>query len=209
LFQGDGERRRGGGRREEIAAVERAGNGLERVFGIGELVRLRDATELLGGGNEKTVVGPDVEASLPVSQRERAPRSANARIDDGEVDSLRHEGERIREGERTLQNGLRRDSVRDVDDVDLRRDALHHAVAGADEVVFEAEVRQERDESRHAAAESTRPLASRVFASATTTMPSARAAAMVCGPIEIAGTDAPSQAQARAADGEASRTRSP
>ena len=44
---------------------------------------------------------------------------------------------------------LRRDPVRDVDDLRLGRDPLDHAVAGADEVVLKPEVAQEGDE--HAA----------------------------------------------------------
>src|SRR5439155_3534678 len=103
----------------------------------------------------------------------------------------------------------RRDPVGDVDDLHLRRDSLHHAVTGADEVVLQAEVRQERDEARHCAAESTRPATSCVQASATTVRPAASAAAVVCGPIVIAGTVEPSFAQACAAEGEASSTSPP
>jgi hypothetical protein len=44
---------------------------------------------------------------------------------------------------------LGQDPVRDVDDLDLGRDRLDDAVAGADEIVLEPEVAQEGDE--HAA----------------------------------------------------------
>ncbi len=46
----------------------------------------------------------------------------------------------------TSQDGLRLDPVCDVDDLGLRRDPLDHPVAGADEVVLQSEVGQERDE---------------------------------------------------------------
>ena len=76
--------------------------------------------------------------------------AADARIDDREVDADGHVRQRVREHERALQHGLRRDPVRDVDDLRLRRDALDHAVAGADEVVLEPEVGEEGDEHRPA-----------------------------------------------------------
>ena len=50
--------------------------------------------------------------------------------------------------ERSLENAPRLDSVRDVDDLDLRRDALDNAVAGTDEVVLETEVGQKGDEAK-------------------------------------------------------------
>ena len=150
LGERDAERevRRGG--REQIAAVERPRDGLERVLGVRELVRLGDAAEPLGRGHEQAVVGPDVQAALAVAQRERrgatppTPGSTTARwTPSGMYGSV------LREDERALQHALRRDPVRDVDDLDVRRDALDHAVAGADEVVLQAEVGQERDD--HAA----------------------------------------------------------
>ena len=74
--------------------------------------------------------------------------AADARVDDGEVDADRHVRQRVGEHERPLQHRLRRDPVGDVDDLGLRRDPLDHAVAGADEVVLEPEVGEERDEHR-------------------------------------------------------------
>jgi hypothetical protein len=57
-----------------------------------------------------------------------------------------HERNRVRKDERTLQDLLGRNPVRDVDDLSLGCDALHHPVARAHEVVLEAEVGQEGDE---------------------------------------------------------------
>ena len=68
------EREMSGGGREEVAAVERARDGLERVLRVRELVRLGDPAELLGGGHEQAVVGPDVDPAARVAQRERASR---------------------------------------------------------------------------------------------------------------------------------------
>jgi hypothetical protein len=100
-------------------------------------------------GDEQPVVRADVEAAALVAQHDRAARTADARVDDREVHALRHVRQRAREHERALQHLLRRDPVRDVDDLHVRRDALHDAVARADEVVLQAEVAQEGDE--HAA----------------------------------------------------------
>ena len=100
----------------------------------------------LAAGRSRPLSGPDVVPVLRVAERERAPRPADAGIDDREVDADRHEPDRVREHERALQHGLRRDPVRDVDDLRVRRDALHDAVTRADEVVLEPEVAQERDE---------------------------------------------------------------
>jgi hypothetical protein len=75
-------------------------------------------------------------------------RSFCARVDDREMDALREERKRVREHERALQHAVPRDSVRNVDDLRLGRDPLDDAVAGADEVVLEPEVGQERDEHR-------------------------------------------------------------
>src|SRR5207249_9698334 len=107
---------------------------------------------------------------------------------------------------------LRVDSVRDVEDLRLGCDPLDHAVAGADEAVLETEVAQKRDEARHRSASlpaSTSPSRSWVGASATTRRPKSAAIRVVCGPIVTAGTSVPSAANERAAEPEASTTRSP
>ena len=184
------------GRREEVAAVECSRHRFERVVGVRELVRLCDAAELVRRRDQQTVVRPDMNAARAVAQRERAPRAADARVDDRKMHALGHERQRVRERQRTLQDGLRRDAVRDVDDLDIGRDPFDHAVTGADEIVLQAEVRQERDEARHAAAESTRAATSwSVPASATTSSPASRAASVVWGPIVIAGRRGPTLGQ--------------
>ena len=90
--------------------------------------------------------GPDVQATLLVPKHERAAWAADTRVDDRQVDADRHEADRVREDEGALEDCLRRDPVRDVDDLRLRGDALHDAVASTDEIVLEPEVAQERDE---------------------------------------------------------------
>ena len=97
-----GEVRRG--RREEVAAVEGARDGLQRVVGVGELVRLGNAAEALGGGQQQPVVGADVQPALAVAQRERAPAAPHAGVDDGEVDAGGHVRQRVGEHERSLQD---------------------------------------------------------------------------------------------------------
>ena len=183
-----------GGRGEEIASVERARDRLERVLRVHELVRLGDPAELLRGRDQQAVVGPHVQPTLTIAQRQRAARAPDPGIDDGEVYAGRHERQRVRERQRALENSLRCDAVRDVDDLRVRGDAFHHTVAGADEVVLQSEIRQERNEARHAAAESTRPCTSCDSASATISTPAACAAAVVSGPIEAAGPRPPARA---------------
>ena len=201
-------------RREDVSAVEGRRDGLERVLAVGQLVGGVDPAELLGRRDQQAVVGADVEAAVAAAERDahagRRPRP-DRRPRGGRLGEVR---ERVREHERALQHALRRDPVRDVDDLDLGRDPLHHAVAGADEVVLEPEVGEEGDRSRSGATltdctAATRPSRSCVSASASDRSPAARAASLVWGPIETAGMSAPSSANARAAEPEASTTRSP
>ena len=63
---------RGGGR-EEVAAVEGARDGLERVRGVRELVRALDPAELRGG-HEQAVVRPDEQPPFRVAEHERPAR---------------------------------------------------------------------------------------------------------------------------------------
>ena len=107
LAERDAEREVRGGRREEVAPVERARHRVERVRGVRELVRLDDAAEALGCGQEQPVVGADVEPALRVAQRERAARAADAGIDDREVHAGRHVRQRVRERERALEDPAR------------------------------------------------------------------------------------------------------
>src|SRR4029079_18622145 len=76
----------------------------------------------------------------------RPARSADAGIDDGEMDAERHVGERVREHQRALEDAARPDAVRDVDDAGVGCDARDHPVAGADEVVLQPEVAEEGDD---------------------------------------------------------------
>src|SRR6185437_12898634 len=66
---------------EEVPAVERAGDGLERVLRVTELVHLGDPAELFGREYEQPVVGPDMDAAADVTERERASRPSDAWID--------------------------------------------------------------------------------------------------------------------------------
>ena len=136
----------GGRRREDVAAVERRRHGLECVLTVRDLVGSLDPAELLRGRYEQPVVRADVQAPVHVAERDLPPTAADAGVDDRKVDALRQVGERVREHERALEDPLRLDAVRDVDDLGLRRDPLHHAVAGPDEIVLKPEVGQERDQ---------------------------------------------------------------
>ena len=203
-------RRRG---REEVAAVEGAGDRVERVVRVRELVRRLDPRSL-GGRDQEAVVRPDVAAPIPVAECQRPPGTADTRVDDRKVAPDRHVRDRVREHERALQDLLRRDPMGDVDDLRLGRDPLDHAVARADEVVLKAEVAQEGDE--HAAEPRCRReqgrrrrASSAGLAHRRRRRDSRRAACVVCGPMVTAGMSAPRRPNARAADAEASTTRSP
>ena len=135
---------RGGGG-EQVARVERPGDRAQRVLGVRELVR-GDDPRAARSREEQPVVGPDVDAVAGVLERERPARPADARIDDRQMHADRHVADRVREDQRPLENRLRRNAVRDVDDLDLGRDAFHHPVARADEVVLQPEVGEKRDE---------------------------------------------------------------
>ena len=97
LGERDAEREVRGGGREEVARVERARHRVEHVGRVRQLVRLDDAAEAVGGGQQQPVVGPDVEPPLGVAQRERAARAADAGVDDREVDARGHVRQRVRE----------------------------------------------------------------------------------------------------------------
>src|SRR6266511_6263508 len=132
--------------REHVATMEGRRDRLERVLAVRDLVCGLDLAELLGRRNKEAVVGADVEPAVGAAQGERAPLAADSGVDNGEVNSFREVGKRVREHERTLQDALWLDPVRDVDDLDVWRDSLHDRVTRADEVVCEAEVGQEGDE---------------------------------------------------------------
>ena len=129
------------------------------------------------------------------------------------MDPLGHVRQRVSQHERALQDRLRRDAVGDVDDLDLGRDPLHHAVAGAHEIVGDAEVREEGDREGHLASERSdgvdEPVEIVPLRLCDHADPASRAAAVVCGPIETAGMPAPSAPKARAAEAEARTTTSP
>ena len=87
-------------RREEVAAVEGPRDRVERVLGVRELVRLVDPAERVGRRQEQPVVGPDEQPAVAGPQRERPAMAADAGIDDGEMDAVRHVRERVAEHER-------------------------------------------------------------------------------------------------------------
>ena len=118
---------------------------------------LGHAAEALGGGQEEPVVGTDVQPSLRIAQGESTPAAPHARIDDREVDSGRHVGQRIGEHERALEHVSRPDPMRDVDHASVGSDGGDDAVTGADEVVLEPEVGQEGDDHELERNASTRP----------------------------------------------------
>ncbi len=135
-------------RREQVPAVKRPRDRVERVLRVRKLVRSLDS-RTARRRKQQPVVRPHIEPSVRIAEREWAPWPADARIDDRQMHADGHESDGVREHERSLQDRRRRNSVRDVDDLRVGGDALDDSVARSDEVVLEPEVAQKRDE--HAA----------------------------------------------------------
>ena len=86
---------------KQVPAVKRARDRLERVGGVGELVRLGDPCPL-DRRQQQAVVRADVESAFGVTQDESAPVTTDSRIDDGQMDTHRHVGQRVRQYQRPL-----------------------------------------------------------------------------------------------------------
>src|SRR5262249_60462046 len=124
----------GSGRGEEITAVEGPRNAFERILGIRKFMDGVDAAEPIGSGDEWAVRRAHEKATVAASQRQGTARAANAGIDYRKVNSNRHVSGCVRKHQRALEHLLRRNPVRDVDDLHLRGDRLDHSVAGPHEV---------------------------------------------------------------------------
>ena len=195
-------------RREHVARVEGARDLGQAVALVRELVRRVD-TELVRREHQQPVVRADEQPPVGGGDGDRAAISADAGVDDREVHADRLVARRVAQDERALEDGLRLDAVRDVDDAHVGRDARDHPVTRPDEVVLQPEVGEEGDDghgadfirSRTAA---TSPARSCVAASAATRRPHARATRLVSGPIVTAGSRATDRRRRR---GPPSRTR--
>jgi hypothetical protein len=89
---------------------------------------------------QQAVVRADEYPPVAHSDRHGATAAADAGVDDRDVDPHRHVGNRACQHERALRDSLRRDAVRDVDDLDVFRDPFDHPAANAGEIVLETEV---------------------------------------------------------------------
>jgi hypothetical protein len=168
----------------------------------------------LGRDEKEAVVGADEQPPVAGRDGERAPVAADTGVDHREVHPLGHVRQRVGQDERALEDCC--GGMPCVMSMICASGAmpLHHAVARPDEGVLQPEVGEKRDdhgrslkghtrESRHEALEVVR------IASAATRIPAASAARVVSGPIETAKRSSPSAPKARAADADASTTRSP
>ena len=105
------------GRSEQIAAVEGPRDRLERVRGVRELVRIGDP-RALAAGTSRPLSGP-TKSALTRREAREPPVSADTRIDDREVHADAACTAACSQARCTLQHGLRRDPVGDVDDLGL------------------------------------------------------------------------------------------
>ena len=183
----------GGDRCEHVAAVEGGGDRLEPPGRGGDLDRGSNPAEPLRGREQQPVVRPD-EQPLVLGRldRDRPPRAADLGVDDGEMDAARRVRQRTGQRQRALDHAVARDPVREVDDADLGRLPGDHGVDDADELVGRAVVRQERHRAHRAGdyarasatSAATRPSGVCGSASRSGSIPAARSAALVAGPIE-------------------------
>jgi hypothetical protein len=149
----------GGDRREQVAAVERGGDGLEPPRRRRDLDRLGDPAEALGGGQQEAVVGADEQAVVERgAQRDGAAAGADLRVDDREMDAGRRVGEGAREHQRAGEDGLARNAVGEVDDAGGRAFVRDDGVHDPDELVLQPVVGEEGDRARHAPTFSRLPL---------------------------------------------------
>ncbi len=144
LLDRDAGRKVGGGRREHVARVKGAGDLGQAIALVLERVHRHDA-ELVGGERQQPVVRPDEQPAVGGLHGDRSAIASDVGIDDGEVHADRHVAGRVAQDERALEDGLRRDAVRHVDHAGVGRDPGDHSVTGADKVVLQPEVGQERD----------------------------------------------------------------
>jgi len=133
----------GGDGGKDVAAMKSGGDIREPVFGF---VEVADFGFWVGEDEgEEAVVGTNAVVLLGLDE-EWAARGAYAGIDDGDVDGALGEiAPGLIEKEGSLGNGVGGDFVSDVDDGGFGRDGGDDAFEGADEVVSEAEVSEERD----------------------------------------------------------------
>ena len=202
----------GGGRSEDVAAVEGRRHPFEHHRGVRHLDGGRDSAEPIGRNEEQAVVRTDVEASVLAAKGHGPAHAADPGIDHGQVNAGRHVRERIGERQCPAHHLLRGNPVRDVDQDGLGSYASDDPVTDAREGILDAEVAQEGDDaSRDAASVTARASPSRscVVASSTTARPPRRAASVVIGPIDTQGRSTRRAANARAAEAEARTTRSP
>ncbi len=95
---------------------------------------------------EQAVIGQHEILSAFRFGYDRFARAANRRVDDHHEDRARGIVRRgAIEKTRAIENGERRDLVREVDDAHFRHDRIHHAAADGDRIVYDSEVGHEDD----------------------------------------------------------------
>ncbi len=119
---------------------------MDVVASVGKQHGPRDATQRLGGGDEQTVVRPHQQRPSASPNGQRSPLRPYPRVNDREIDRIpRHVARGVLEYLGTGLDLEPRNLVRQVHDGNPRRDAQHHALARADKVVTQPEVREEAD----------------------------------------------------------------
>ena len=137
---------KGRSRGEDVSAGKRGAGGEQSMVRIRDLHSSPGTTGHRNGGSEQPVVGPD-EYPFAVGDfhRDRAPRRADARVDDGEYHTRRDVADAAGERERPGAHIERCDAMSEIDHAYVWREVTDHGVDNADEFIGGAEIGQERN----------------------------------------------------------------
>ena len=119
---------------------------MNHVALVGEDYGLGDAAQRLGSRRQEPVVRADQQGAAFRPHPERSPLGADPRVHNRQIDRIRrHVARGVLQDLGSRLHAEVRHLVREVHDGDAGRDAVHDALARADEVVGDTEVRQKAD----------------------------------------------------------------
>ncbi len=124
---------------------------VKQYVGGGDLERAGRAARRLPRQREQSVVGPDQDPTRRRLDRDRLAIGPHAGVDHTQQHAvLRRERDALAERHRARLDVRGRHAVGEIDHDRVRGDGGDHAVAHADELVADPEVREEQDRSGHA-----------------------------------------------------------
>jgi hypothetical protein len=129
-------------RHEDVASVEGGRDRMKPEVPVGELDRGLGTAERADGPRQQAVVGSDQNAASS-RNRHRSPHSADAGVDDGNVNRRREVPDGLGEHCGATANVTGLNQMGDINDPRLWRDPGSNAVARRDETVLQTVVGQE------------------------------------------------------------------